>query len=113
MQWDDSPGAGFTAGRPWLRLAHDWTSCNVAAQECDPRSMLPLNRRLIRLRRQHVALTRGAYEPIAANFGPQPIVLPTTMARSSSSVLVSTHLDREGAFDTPLTLRANEALILA
>jgi alpha-glucosidase len=133
MQWDASPSAGFTIGRPWLRIAHDWTLANVAAQERDARSMLSLNRRLIRLRRQHAALTRGAYEPltaagdlfafsrvdgserltIAANFGRQPIALPMTMAPSSASVLVSTHLDREGSVEAPLTLRAHEAVILA
>jgi alpha-glucosidase len=133
MQWDASPSAGFTTGRPWLRLADDWTLVNVAAQERDPRSMLSLNRRLIRLRRQHATLTRGAYEPvtatgdlfafsrvdgserltIAANFGSQPIPLPMTMAPSSSSVLLSTHMDRDGSFDTPLTLRGHEGVVLA
>jgi glycosidase len=50
MQWDDSPGAGFTGGEPWLPIL-DSGSLNVAAQAEDPHSTLTLVRDLIALRR--------------------------------------------------------------
>jgi alpha-glucosidase len=59
MQWDESPQAGFTTGRPWLPVAPRYREVNVAGQAADPRSMLSLYKRLIALRRTSAALTRG------------------------------------------------------
>jgi len=64
MQWDDSPNAGFTTAeaRPWLPLAADYATRNVAAQQDDPTSMLSLFRALAALRRAEPALNRGEIE---------------------------------------------------
>ena len=43
MQWDASPGGGFTTGEPWLPLV-DPAERNVAAQRGDPASLLSLYR---------------------------------------------------------------------
>jgi hypothetical protein len=48
---------------------------------------------------------------IAANFGDRPLELPVTIAPAGSTVVLSTHLDREGSFDG-LVLRPHEGLIL-
>ena len=50
MQWDASPGGGFTTGEPWLP-AVDPAERNVEAQRDDPGSMLSFVRELIELRR--------------------------------------------------------------
>jgi len=59
MPWTAGPGAGFTTGRPWLRLGPDWPVRNVQAQAADPDSILALYRRLIAVRRVVPALHRG------------------------------------------------------
>jgi alpha-glucosidase len=51
MQWDASPGAGFTGGEPWLAPV-DPERRNVADQREDPESTLSLVRELIALRRE-------------------------------------------------------------
>ncbi|HEY1273624.1 MAG TPA: alpha-amylase family glycosyl hydrolase [Thermoleophilaceae bacterium] len=51
MQWDASPGAGFTDGEPWLPPV-DQADRNVADERDDPGSFLSLARRLIALRRE-------------------------------------------------------------
>jgi alpha-glucosidase len=51
MQWDATPGGGFTTGTPWLPLA-DPRERNVADQEGDPGSLLRLYRDLIAVRRR-------------------------------------------------------------
>jgi alpha-glucosidase len=61
MPWDGSPGAGFTAGRPWLPLPRDAARRNVAAQRADPDSTLAFYRRLIAMRRATPALHRGDF----------------------------------------------------
>jgi alpha-glucosidase len=67
MQWDSSPNAGFTTGTPWLPIADDYRTINVAVERDDPTSMLTLYRRLIALRRATPALEVGAYAPVAAS----------------------------------------------
>jgi alpha-glucosidase len=59
MQWNDSPSAGFSTGKPWLKLHPDYTSRNVLAQENDASSMLNFTRRLIALRKEYRALRDG------------------------------------------------------
>ena len=36
MAWTGEPGAGFTTGRPWIRIGDDARRRNVAAEEADP-----------------------------------------------------------------------------
>jgi len=62
MQWDDSPGAGFTAGHPWLPVNPDHVEVNVAAQRDDPDSVLAHYRRLIALRREEPVVVDGDFE---------------------------------------------------
>jgi glycosidase len=69
MQWDASPGAGFTTGSPWLPIAKDADRVNVAAQRGDPRSLLSFYRRLLAARRASAALRLGAYRSLPAPRG--------------------------------------------
>jgi alpha-glucosidase len=62
MQWQAGPGAGFTSGRPWLRLAADADRRNVAVQDADPDSVLATYRRLLGFRAGADALRSGAMD---------------------------------------------------
>ena len=61
MQWDGTSGAGFTSGTPWLPIAADAGTRNVASERADSTSMLALYRRLLALRRAEPALARGSF----------------------------------------------------
>jgi alpha-glucosidase len=61
MQWDASDNAGFSTADPWLPLADGWWSNNAADLRGDPRSILNLYRRLLRLRKETPALSVGSY----------------------------------------------------
>jgi alpha-glucosidase len=61
LPWDDGPGAGFTRGRPWLPLPHDWRTRNVAVQDADPSSVLACYRRLIAARAGSEPLRAGDF----------------------------------------------------
>jgi alpha-glucosidase len=62
MQWQAGPGAGFTSGRPWLRLAADADRRNVTVQDADPDSVLATYRRLLGFRAGAPALRGGAMD---------------------------------------------------
>ena len=63
MQWDDSPHAGFTSGRPWLPVSSNYKTLNVAHQSKDKQSTLELFKSLFALRNASANLRIGEYVP--------------------------------------------------
>ncbi len=61
IQWDDSDGAGFTTGKPWLAINENRKQINVAAQDNDPGSVLNFFRRMVQLRKDDLTLVYGGY----------------------------------------------------
>jgi alpha-glucosidase len=69
IPWDPPsirPGAGFTAGRPWLPFPPDAEEHNVAREAANQTSMLSLYRRLLRVRREHASLRSGSTDWLGA-----------------------------------------------
>jgi alpha-glucosidase len=68
MQWEDSPGGGFTTAdaTPWLPLG-DLGAANVAAELDDPGSILFLARDLIAFRHTHREFTLGHYRTVPSS----------------------------------------------
>ena len=64
MQWDASEHAGFTTGKPWLKVNPNYTTINVAAQEADPHSVLNYYRYLVGLRKREDVICDGDYQEI-------------------------------------------------
>jgi oligo-1,6-glucosidase len=62
MQWDASPGAGFTTGSPWIATNPNHVDVNAAAQVEDPDSVFEHHRRLIELRHADPVVTDGDFE---------------------------------------------------
>ena len=59
MPWGEGPNGGFSAARPWLRMASDIESRTVAIQDRDPSSVLAAYRKLVWLRHHHPASKSG------------------------------------------------------
>lgn len=135
MPWGGGgPNGGFSTARPWLRMAPDVDTRNVAAEEADPGSVLSTYRKLLWLRRRHPALQVGSYRRlrgtsddvyayeratpgeliiVAVNFGSKETPLRVRTGRRWT-VLFDSH-DRsttELVGDDHLTLAPHEALIL-
>jgi alpha-glucosidase len=135
MQWDGQAGAGFTTGTPWLPISSDYERVNVHVQTDDPRGILALYRRLFTLRRSSPALIAGSFQVVlrdgpvfvyrrdtgeqhmlvALNFGSEPrTVILDVPGHHEGSLLLSTHLDREGEqVSGQLALRGDEGAVIA
>jgi alpha-glucosidase len=129
MPWAATLNAGFSTGRPWLRVNPDYARVNVESARRDPASLLNYYRQLLALRHASPALQQGAYRAldqsdkvfayeraaadqrllIVLNFAARPATLPidgawrvrlSSLGRADSNVR-----------DT-LTVAANEAAIL-
>jgi len=133
MQWDSSPGAGFTRGKPWLPPAEDADTVNVATQRDDPTALLTLYRRLIALRRATPALISGDYRAltvegnmlsfirehagqrllVALNLGSQAATLEAGSRTIQGNIVLTTGLDRIGErVGASLALRGDEGVIV-
>jgi alpha-glucosidase len=129
MQWDSSPGAGFTTATPWLPLASDFSQNNVATLLKDNASLLSLYRSLLVLRRAHPAFISGKLSGLSAesnllryeraddeerllvllNLGFDPIEAKL----QSGKIVSSTRFDRnENRVDNAVTVRGAEGLII-
>jgi alpha-glucosidase len=132
MQWDSTPNGGFSTAEPWLPLAADYATTNVAVEETEPASLLMLYRRLIDLRRQEPALSVGelvllpAGENIVAYIRKADsrrllVVLNLSAARGrfdlsdlrcGARIRLSTHLTHHGnRLEDYLELRPDEGMI--
>ena len=131
MQWDDTRYAGFSNAMPWLPLADDFQSSNVAAQQADETSMLSLYRALIQYRRRSQALVVGTYTTLdigsedclvyRREYGEERVLIALNFSSRPQHIFdfgtgrlaVSTHMDREtnGSL-TALELRSNEGCVI-
>jgi alpha-glucosidase len=67
MPWArDTANAGFSTGKPWLPVGAENCERAVDAQTADPKSILALTRRLIKLRRDNEALRWGSVSVLEA-----------------------------------------------
>jgi len=64
MQWDAGPNAGFSGKTPWLPVPPSYETHNVANESKDPNSVLNLYKKVLALRRTHVALLEGSYSAL-------------------------------------------------
>jgi oligo-1,6-glucosidase len=62
FQWNDSANAGFTTGKPWLKINPNYKEINVEAEEKDAHSPLNYFRRLIKCRKENDVLIYGDSE---------------------------------------------------
>ena len=61
MQWNSSPNAGFTSGKPWLPVHEDFATCNAEVEDADENSVLNFYRKLNALRNSSEVLLNGEY----------------------------------------------------
>ena len=66
MQWDDSENAGFTTGKPWIKVNPNYKEINVKEALEDPDSIFHYMQDLIRMRKANEVAVYGdfkEYEP--------------------------------------------------
>ena len=61
LQWDSTANAGFTTGRPWIKVNPNYKNINEAAEEIDPNSVLNYFRKIVKLRKENPVLVYGKY----------------------------------------------------
>jgi oligo-1,6-glucosidase len=92
VQWDASPGAGFTTGTPWLAINPDHTEVNAAAEVEDPDSVFGHYRRLITLRHEDPVVTDGDFELLLED---HPSIWAFTRRTADAELLVAANFSSD------------------
>jgi oligo-1,6-glucosidase len=67
FQWNNSKNAGFSTGKPWLKVNDNYISINASIQEKDPNSVLNYFRTMVTLRKKNPVLVYGKYKLVDAD----------------------------------------------
>ena len=98
MQWDDKENAGFTQGKPWLRIDKKYRRANVQTEKENPYSMLSFYKKLIDLRKSEPSLAVGRYQPVAGD----PQVMAYIREESDcNKFLIALNFSHRPAYFTP------------
>ncbi|OHT13690.1 Oligo-1,6-glucosidase [Tritrichomonas foetus] len=131
MQWDATPNAGFTTGKPWLPLNPNYPTINVEESLKDKDSVFYYYQKLIQLRHQHDIIVYGTYDVyypedkniyvytrtlndqklfVALNFtqNEQALKIPEGLNFDGSKLLISNYPNNDSV---PTKLRPYEAIV--
>jgi oligo-1,6-glucosidase len=129
FQWNTSENAGFTKGKPWLKVNPNYSEINAEAQINDPNSILNYFKKLVQLRKNEPVFTYGTFELedkentsifaytrtlnnkkmlIALNFTEKEKLFNTSINTTNAKVMLSNY--NKTSFDN--TLQPFEAIIL-
>ena len=70
FQWSDSENAGFTIGKPWLKVCNDYRRYNAEDEASRADSVLNFFKKAIKLRKETKALVYGDFVPAKTNKPP-------------------------------------------
>ncbi|OHS99918.1 Oligo-1,6-glucosidase [Tritrichomonas foetus] len=131
MQWDSTPNAGFTTGKPWLKVNPNYTKINVEEALKDQNSVFYYYQKLIQLRHQHDIIVYGTYDEfypedenlyvytrtlndqklfVALNFtqNEQALKIPEGLNLTGAKLLISNY---DNTDTIPTKLRPYEAIV--
>lgn len=108
MQWDDSAGAGFSEGTPWIGLNPNYTEINVCQNRQDRASVFYHYKKLIELRKTKDVLVYGSFQ---MEYETHSQIFAYTRNYEDESVLVICNFDRTTC-SIPLNISVDEKDIL-
>lgn len=110
MQWDASENAGFSRGRPWMKVNPNYKVINAEAQLRDPDSVFHYYRKLIRLRKADPALwVYGHYELSMAD-SPEIYAYTREAADGRKALVIANLKNQDVTFEDP-SLKRGELLL--
>jgi alpha-glucosidase len=110
MQWDDSENAGFSSGKPWMKVNPNFTEINVERAKQDPDSIYHHYKKLIALRAANPITVYGTYDLILPE---DERIYAYTRTLGNEKLLVMSNLTSEEAlFDLPFDLEFDSSELL-
>lgn len=109
FQWNTTKNAGFTSGKPWLKVNPNYTIINAEAQEKDPNSTLNYFRTLVRLRKKEPVFVYGKYTLLDRE---NPNVFAYTRDLEDKKVLVLLNFsEKESSFNIEIPITKSKIIL--
>ncbi|MDN0060270.1 glucohydrolase [Lachnoclostridium sp. An298] len=133
MQWSGEKNAGFTTGKPWIRVNPNYTDINAESEKKDPDSVYHFYRKLIRMRKEYPVFVDGKFELllpedeqvfaylrtdsdtqmlVCANFTGEPAECQISGEWKEAQILLHNYADDVPECGESLQLKPYEAFIL-
>ncbi|MFA5014176.1 MAG: alpha-glucosidase [Actinomycetota bacterium] len=64
LQWNNSRNAGFTSGKPWIKINPNYKNINIDVNLKDKDSIFNFYRRIIKMRKDNPIMVYGSYKPL-------------------------------------------------
>ena len=110
MQWDNTDNAGFTTGKPWIRVNSNYKKINVEQALGDTDSIFYYYRRLIALRKEYKVFVYGEYKLLIPD---HPEIYAYTRSYEGNGLLVVLNFfANTPSFDMPVRLQGKEMELL-
>ncbi|AZI44604.1 alpha-glucosidase (plasmid) [Deinococcus psychrotolerans] len=108
VQWDASPNAGFTSGKPWLEINPNYPNINAEAAEADLDSVWHHYKHLIALRKSLDVVRDGTYELLDAE---HPSIYAYLRSDGHTKLLIVAHFSaKAGQYRIPAEFVGGEVL---
>jgi oligo-1,6-glucosidase len=108
IQWNAELNAGFTTGKPWLKVNPNFVTVNVEAQEKDLDSPLNYFRKITKLRKQEPTLVYGKYTLLDKE---NPNVFAYTRELNGRKLLVLLNFSSENAkFNSGIDMKKSKII---
>lgn len=100
IQWDNTSHAGFTNGKPWLKVNPNYTKINVANALVETDSIFYYYQKMLSLRKEHKTLIYGAYTEYLPNH-PSVYFYERTADSKTYLVLLNFSDEEQSIFGVP------------
>jgi oligo-1,6-glucosidase len=111
MQWDASDQAGFTTGKPWLKVNPNYKDINVEQALADPDSVFYYYQKLISMRKENPVMVYGDYELLLPDH--EFIYAYTRTLENEKWLVLLNFCNNEQQIDLPDELNSAKELILS
>jgi oligo-1,6-glucosidase len=109
FQWNSSKNAGFTTGKPWLKVNPNHTEINAEAQESDENSVLNYFRKIVKFRKDNPVLIYGKYTLLDQDN--ESVYAYTRELNDEKLLILLNFKDKEATAKTDLDVRNAKVLL--
>jgi oligo-1,6-glucosidase len=101
-QWDASENAGFTTGKPWIKLNPKYTEINLEADRKAPDSIFAYYQKLIEMRKTHPAILDGDLNFYMEDS--EQVIMYTRACARETMLVIANKSDENAAIELPAEL---------
>ena len=110
FQWNNTSNAGFSTGAPWIQVNKNYKTINAAAEEQDPNSPLNYFRKVVKLRKDNLALVYGKYTLLDKQ---NPAIYSYTRELNGKKLLIMLNFTSKTAIANTGTNVSNATLLIS